>query len=268
MTEAPEGTLIRMPDGSPRVKRGGQWVAVSPAFAAPARATPDPMARRQEYASGVAAVKKAREQFQGYSDLPQQLDRFMELNAVGGPTDGTMFNPGSASGGQATGSLWQQWFKDRTLFGEQDPQLGEMRAISSGLQARGVPQGQGAVSNFERDLFASGSPRVENVGPVNANIIARMKGSYQAEGDRLEFMDAYLAANGALNGSTEAWSAYTRANPYTIARGGKFVPNPKRASWRQYFGLEAPRQPAARAPAAPPRKPVQSGRDWKVIGVQ
>lgn len=227
MTEAPEGTLIRMQDGSVRVKRAGQWAPVNPAFAAPTRATPDAMAARQEYGKGVAAIAADRKTYNGYGALPTQIERFNELNT-----------------GQATGSLWNQVFKDRTLFGEQDPELGAMNSISSSIQTHTVPQGQGSASNLERDLFAAGAPRVENVGPVNQQIITGMKGAYQAEGDRLAFADAYLAANGTLNGSSEAWTKYVQDNPYTVTAGTSIRPNAKRAPWRQYFGLEA-------APAAP-----------------
>lgn len=236
MTESPEGTLIRMQDGSVRVKRGGQWAPVNPSFAAPTRATPDPMAARAEYGKGVAAIAADRKAYNSYGALPAQLDRFSYLNTRG-------------EGGQATGSLWNQAFKDRTLFGEQDPELGAMQAISSSIQTRGIPQGQGSITEMERKLFATGSPRVENIGPVNQQIITNMKGTYQEEGDRLEFADAYLAANGTMNGSSEAWSQYVRDNPYTVPAGASVRPNAKRAPWRQYFGLQS-------APAAPPTRPT------------
>lgn len=202
-------------------------------FVAPPRATPDRMAARQEYGQDVQQLRKDREAWAALAPTIQAVDRFGELNRE-----------------QGTGGIGQVLLKDRNIFGQQDPELAEMLGIGSVMQTHGVPQGQGAVSNFERELFARGTPSIKNVGNVNANIRGQMKGVYQQEGDRLAFYEAYLARNGTLNGAAESWHGYVQANPYirttkTQSGDDRVDANTSRKDWREYFGAQQPGRGAA-----------------------
>jgi hypothetical protein len=135
-----------------------------------------------------------------------------------------------------------------------------MSSIAGSLQTRDVPPGQGAVSNYERELFAQGVPDITKPGPVNQNIINGIRARRAQEVDRLSFMEAYLAQNRTLNGAAEQWQGYVQANPYSQTdQQGRLVLNPRRRNWREALmggptSSPAPRPatPDARAAALPP----------------
>lgn len=198
---------------------------------------PDDVARRQQYGTDTKTLAQDRAAYARYGSLPQQLGEFRSLNQR-----------------QATGGWIQQIPGIRNAYANMDADggLAQINALGSNLQTRGVPQGQGQVSNFERELFASGVPGQQYQGPVNDAIISRMLGVYSAEGDRLAFMEAYRARNGSLDGGNEAWSRYVTENPYSVVQGGRTVPNTNRQDWRAYFGVAGTPRPAPRPAAALP----------------
>lgn len=222
---------------------------LSTGFVSGPSAAPDKIAVRQEYNKAGDDLKAQRKRLQSFAPTLPRIERFGSLNRQ-----------------QETGGLQHKipFIKDQGglgFLGGQDTELGEMNSISKGLQVGSVPPGQGAVSNFERELMAGNTPNIKNNGNVNANIRQTLLSAYQQDNDSLAFQEAYLNANGHLNGATEAWGKYVAQHAYTVETttdkgDSRLVPNPKRQDWRQYFGVSGPAQPAS-ATRPPPTTPPQ-----------
>lgn len=231
-------------------------------FAAPRTAAPDKIAVRQEYNAALKDIQKQRQAVQGFNTTMQNLDRFGQLNRDWG-TGGLGQNLPNwgwldLSAVSDYGAPYVQKGSDgktKVAFGK-IPAYNEMKTISAGMQIGSVPQGQGAVSNFERELFSKGVPSTRNVGNVNANIREHMKATYQRENDRLAFYETYLNSNGHLNGAEAAWGGYVAKNPYTVegklkSGDSRIMSNPRRQPWQAYFGVATPKAAPARSAAAP-----------------
>lgn len=245
---APENTVIQTPDGGYQVKRNGAWVpsnAQGQPTAAPLSGAPDTVGRRQEYMAGMkqigtdlAGLRRADGLFTSFNDF-EAANRSSATGAPRGwPVVGPVIN----------------------LFDQQN--TADMNAAASRIQTGGVPQGQGAVSDYERRLYAMGSPTIEARGPTNASLIANARAMRAQEADRVAFMQDYIARNGTLNGADEKWRGYVAANPYVrrqpIAGGGTqaFLIE-RRTPWRQFFGGPAsPASPAATPTAPRPATPA------------
>ncbi|WP_343683945.1 hypothetical protein [Asticcacaulis sp.] len=133
---------------------------------------------------------------------------------------------------------------------------------SKQLQIGNKPEAQDSqVTNFERELFAAGSPSLANYNSVNRDIIARRQAATAEANDRLAFKEAYLRRYGSLDGENDAWGSYVSAHPYygptqVKGRTGNVAytlgRNPNQ--WRGFFGddLKTPR-------AGPPKKGQANG---------
>ena len=113
------------------------------------------------------------------------------------------------------------------------------------------------MSDFERRLYAMGSPNLTNMGPTNRSIITNMRATRLEEADRIAFMQQYIAKNGTLNGADAQWRSYIATNPYTRRRpiqgGGTSFMNDGRTPWAQYFAGQGQGQGGAPAATDPDR---------------
>jgi len=202
----------------------------------PVSGAPDGVGQRQEYQTSLQQLRERRAAVDSTAPTMEALDRFERLNQNAG-----------------TGGILEQIPMVRTGLNNMfAPNKAEMSSIAGALQTRDVPPGQGAVSNYERELFAQGVPDINRPGPVNQNIINGIRARRQQEVDRLSFMEAYLAQNRTLNGAAEQWQSYVQANPYSQTdQRGRLVLNPRRRNWREALMGGAPSSPAAPRPATP-----------------
>lgn len=146
-----------------------------------------------------AALLEDMQAYKRAGPLRGQLERFLELNrdtATGGFVDAI-----PAIGG----------FAANVGF---NPKRGELAAISGAMQANDVPKGQGQVSNFERQLFALGTPGIDKKGTVNFNIAQKKLALFDEEGARLKFMEDWWKKHGDLAGASDAWDRRLTSNPY------------------------------------------------------
>jgi hypothetical protein len=159
---APEGTVVQGADGSYQVKRNGQWVASDASgqpTAAPLSGAPDTVGRRQEYTAGMKQIAADLARLRSTDNLDASLDQFDTANSQV-----------STGPGRAGGNL-----NPVNLLANMDQNYNDMQAAAGKLQVGSVPQGQGAVSDFERRLYAMGSPNLTNMGPTNRSIITNMR---------------------------------------------------------------------------------------------
>ena len=244
---APENTVIQTPDGGYQVKRNGAWVASNAQgqpTAAPLSGAPDTVGRRQEYMAGMKQISTDLARLRQTDALEPSLDQFDTANgrvATGPGRVGGNINPVN-------------------LLGNLDQNYNDMQAAAGRIQVASAPQGQGAVSDFERRLYAMGSPGLTNTGPTNRSIITNMRATRLEEADRIAFMQDYIARNGSLNGADAQWRTYLQANPYAARKpieggGTQVFLNNRRTPWQQYFRSQggAPTGPAS--PTAPPTAP-------------
>lgn len=187
--------------GQVAVFRGGQWYAQAAPSDAGAFGSLDKVGKRQVYNAANKTLMDDMEAYKRAGPLRDQLERFLELNRdtdTGGIIDSI---PGF--GGWAANAGW-------------NPKRSELGAISGAMQANDVPKGQGQVSNFERNLFALGTPGIDKKGPVNFNIAQRKLALFDQEGARLKFMQEWLAQNGNVTGAAEAWDKRLAGSPYAV----------------------------------------------------
>lgn len=208
MTQAPEGTVIRLQDGSTRVKRGGQWIAAGTLFqGAGPKLTP------QEG----KMLTDARTRAEGASSTISNLDRFMTLNRQ-----------------EATGGLGGLPVV-RNVRGMFDPQVAEMNAIVEQITPAQREPGSGVMSDADIRMYRASVVGLDKPGPANSRIAARGTAGAMRERDYAAFMDYYAKVNGTLNGAQEQWDAYKQAEPVYDPQSGQV----RRARpWRQYFGIE------------------------------
>jgi hypothetical protein len=203
---------------------------------APRIAAPDKIAERGAFIKDYSQVNKDREELGKFYSQGQDLDRFHDLNT------------------QASTGFWDAVPLGEKIHSAFNPAVSELSSITSGLQGRVRPPGSGATSDFEQRLYRQGVPSPEKQGPTNDSIIAYQKGVLGEQRDRLAFQEEFMRRNGSLSGSQDAWARYVASNPYTVTgEGGRSALNPRRADWRQYFGLGGAPQQQAKPPAAPQR---------------
>lgn len=208
----------------------------------PVSGAPDDVGQRQEYQTSLQQLRERRAAVDSTAPTMEALDRFERLNQNAG-----------------TGGILEQIPMVRTGLNNMfAPNKAEMSSIAGALQTRDVPPGQGAVSNYERELFAQGVPDINRPGPVNQNIINGIRARRQQEVDRLSFMEAYLGRNGTLNGAAELWQGYVQGNPYSRTdERERLVLNGQRQDWRVALMGEAPQ--STPRPAATPARPPAPG---------
>lgn len=227
---APEGTVIRMPDGSIKVKRGAEWLATGRLYVGPG-----PKLQPQEQKALATIRTEAEKAAGGIADL----DRFSTLNRKQG-TGGYLGLPGI-----------------RNVVGWVDPELSEMNAITDRLTPMQREPGSGAMSDRDVEMYKSSTVNAGRYGNANRNVGQRAKAGMMRQRDYAAFMDYFARVNGTLNGAQEAWDEYKIAEPIYDPDAGTIRQG---RSWRNYFSIpEAPRgapAPQARKPAAQAPRPA------------
>jgi hypothetical protein len=241
---APEGTVIEMPDGSQRVKRGGQWLPQS-GFntAAPGSGffTSDAAAPKLS-ADVQKALGKQRDAARTAADAAADARRFVDLNED------------VATGG------WDTWGPIGVVTSMMDPKKSEMRSIAERLVPANREPGSGDMSNKDVDMYRAAELSIEKPGPTNQAMAGVMAAGARRQSDYASFLDFYIQRRGSLLGSEEAWASYAEANPlFEKGKTGTIVR--KTTPWRQWFGAEAaaqprPQTPAPARPATAPARPV------------
>jgi len=183
MPVAPEGTVIKMPDGSRRQKVGGAWVAVD-AGQAPVRAAPRLPAQEQ------MQLSSAREAATGSREAAITAQRFVDENQVA-PTGGLLRQIPLAP---QIESLW-------------NPQVGMMNALSAKMAPQQRQPGSGTTSDRDLSLYLQATPSPKKPGPVNAEIASQAAQDASRRSQYAQFLDRWAQDHGTLIGAEAAWQA-------------------------------------------------------------
>lgn len=225
---APDGTVIRMPDGSMRVKRGAEWLPTGKLYSGPG-----PKLAPQEQKT----IATARTEAEKADGVIADVNRFSALNRKQG-SGGILGLPGF-----------------RNLHGALDPEVGEMNAITNRLTPAQREAGSGAMSDKDVEMFRASVVGQGNYGNTNAKIGNRSKAGAMRQRDYAAFLDYFAKVNGTINGAQEAWDDYKTAEPIYDPKTGDVRQG---RSWRAYYGLPersggAPRPTAPAGGKAPPK---------------
>lgn len=220
MANAPEGTLINMPDGSQRVKRGGQWLPVGKMYVGPA-----PKLTSDENKQ----LKQARMTAEAAGGAMRDVDRFMTLNA-------------RQPSGQFLGLPIV-----RDVAGMFNDDIGEMNAITNRLTPAQREAGSGAMSDRDVDMYRRSVVGMGQTGPANESIAALTKAGALRQREYAAFLDYFARVNGTTNGAQELWDDYKMAEPIYDPDSGSLR---QARPWRDYFGVGG-------AKGAAPKRAVQ-----------
>lgn len=118
----------------------------------------------------------------------------------------------------------------------------KLEGIFTKMQLHGIPKGQGAVSNMERDLFAMGSANMGVDAAANLDILKVQKQIIQRDKDRRSFFTDYYNHYRTTDGAVQQWERYINspAGNAVIPRGSKLVPNESRVPYKEYFASQWP----------------------------
>jgi hypothetical protein len=233
MANAPDGTVIKMPDGSMRVKRGAEWLPTGKLYSGPG----------PQLATGEQKqLTDARTRANAAEGVLNDQARFSALNKRT-PTGGYMGLP-------LVGNMFAG------VAGAFNPDVREMNAITERLTPAQREAGSGPMSDADVNMYRKSVIGPGNVGNTNRDVGTRMRAGAIRERDYAAFMDYYAKVNGTLNGAQEAWDGYKTSNPIYDPETATVR---KTQPWRAYFGLPetsgtapAPRAPAQRAPTQSP----------------
>lgn len=237
-------TPDQIAEANPAIGRRVQAGLIAPHLVAP-----DKIAERGAFIKDYSDLNSQRDELGKMYPMTSELDRFHKINER-----------------QPTGGIDKQdydgWERANPLnwpgmaghaFTQYDPEVKELSGIASGLQGKARPVGSGATSDFEQRLYRMGVPSPEKQGPTNDNIINYQKGVLAEQSDRLAFQEEFLRRNGSLSGSQQAWGRYIAGNPYVVTDDHGTRANPRRADWKDHFGVAEPR---AAAPTQAAQKPA------------
>lgn len=116
-----------------------------------------------------------------------------------------------------------------------------LNGLFNAMQLHSVPKGQGAVSNMERDLFASASPNMSIGADANKNLLGIQKNIANRDKDRREFFNEYFNNYRTTDGMVSSWDRYINSpsgSAFTRDQDGTPVPNKSRMPWRDFFKSE------------------------------
>lgn len=232
---APEGTVIEMPDGSQRVKRGGQWLPLSGYnTAAPGAGFMTSDAAAPKLSADVQKVLiDQRANARKAADAAADARRFVDLNQD-----------------VATGGI-DDWGPIGVVTSMFDPKKSEMRAIGERMVPANREPGSGEMSNKDVDMYRAATLSIDKPGQTNQAMAGVLEAGARRKSDYASFLDFYIQRRGSLLGSEEAWASYAEANPlFEKGKTGTVVR--KTTPWRQWFGAEPRAQPATPAPRGKP----------------
>jgi hypothetical protein len=118
--------------------------------------------------------------------------------------------------------------------------------------------GEGTISDFDAAQFLKMTGGLDKDWKTNANFIKAQQTALKLAEDKQLFTEAFVQANGTMQGVETLWKQYTNANRI-FAKDGTL--NPSRQSWADYYASRAqkalrgenPDAPASAGPAASSR---------------
>jgi len=130
--------------------------------------------------------------------------------------------------------------------------------LASGM-ARGqrVP-GEGTVSDFDAAQFLKMTGGLEKDKATNEKFVKAQKAAIELADEKQRFREAFVQANGTLQGVETLWKQYTNANRIFDKAGNL---NPNRQSWADYYAGRAQKALQDKSPA----KPVEAG-GFRIVG--
>ena len=209
--------------------RNGQWVASDASgqpTAAPLSGAPDTVGRRQEYTAGMKQIAADLARLRSTDNLDASLDQFDTANSQ------------VSTGPQQP----RRQPQPVNLLANMDQNYNDMQAAAGRRpQVGSVPQGQGAVSDFERRLYAMGSPNLPTWGRPTAPS-SRTCGQPGLKRPIASPSCSNTSPRTALNGADAQWRSCIATNPYTRRRpiqggGTQLFMNDGRTPWAQYFAV-------------------------------
>lgn len=129
-----------------------------------------------------------------------------------------------------------------------------LQALFNSINLSNVPKGQGAVSNYERELFSSANANMNMEAQANKDHIAMMRRVLERRKDYRSYLEGYFTAYGTIDGADEAWDRYVKSPVGSMVvrdKAGKFIPNPSHQTWREFFQSE--RNPVPKQEGGPVR---------------
>jgi hypothetical protein len=150
-----------------------------------------------------------------------------------------------------------------------DPEAREIKALTNRKARESRVPGEGATSDFDARMFQSMVPGLGQPEATNRALIRAERLAASNAQDRRVFADWYHDRFNTTSGMEDAWRTYNEANPIfdpSSEATGKPVLNPKRQSWRGFYGAERgdlDRKPTQAVQdiqrAQPPPKAMASG---------
>jgi hypothetical protein len=97
--------------------------------------------------------------------------------------------------------------------------------------------GEGAVSDYERRLFAQAVPGLGMSDAGAANVIPGWRAALRRTQERVSFFEEWRRRHGSLDGATGAWARFAQENPIVTERqgGGLQVNEGNVANWQPYL---------------------------------
>lgn len=236
MPNAPDGTVIRMQDGSLRVKRGAQWLPTGNMYVGPGPKL-EPQDRK--------ALAEARQGAERAGSAMLDLDRFQALNRKQG----------------SGGLLGLPVVRD--LHGLVNPEVGEMNSITKRLTPQEREPGSGPMSDKDVEMYGASVPGQRYLGPTNAKLAGRRRAGAIRHREYAAFQDYFARVNGTLNGAQEMWDEYKVAEPVYDPQSGTVR---QARGWREYFGVSAPARGGGGRQAAPGAPAPRTARQAPVAG--
>jgi len=133
-----------------------------------------------------------------------------------------------------------------TFMQSADQQRAQM--LASGM-ARGqrVP-GEGTVSDFDAAQFLKMTGGLTMDKATNEKFVKAQKAALELADEKQRFREAFVQANGTLQGVETLWKQYTNANTIFDKSGNM---NPNRQSWADYYASRAQKALRGENPDAP-----------------
>lgn len=130
-----------------------------------------------------------------------------------------------------------------------DQQRAQM--LASGM-ARGqrVP-GEGTVSDFDAAQFLKMTGGLTMDKATNEKFVRAQKAAIELADEKQRFREAFVQANGTMQGVETLWKQYTNANTIFDKSGNM---NPNRQSWADYYASRAQKALKGENPDAPAKR--------------
>lgn len=130
--------------------------------------------------------------------------------------------------------------------------------LSAGMARGNRIPGEGTISDFDAKQFLKMTGGLDKDKATNDMFIRANKAALQLAEDKQLFTEAFVQANGTMQGVETLWKQYTNANKI-FDKSGKL--NPNRQSWSDYYASRAQKALKGENPDAPARTVSLSDAD-------